>query len=266
MFKNHFNIKRFYKALKFDLKLNTKKYISFVVSLLVGLLLFDLFFIMQNNYKFTENNYQTLFYLAFIISIIIVVGTSFPLLKDKKSTINYLMLPASVFEKFLIQFVIRVLGFMILFVPVFWLNFKLADGIYNLFEWKRHVKIDSFGLFTPFRFKDDIGDYFILFIICSLLSLASFLFAGVAYFKKKVLPKTVISFALFVLFLFVLFIIGTLIFYPEKFHLTNVPVFVNVYKIAEHLYNAQLFVYVIGSVSSLFLLPLAYFKLKEKEI
>lgn len=265
MFQNHFSIKRFYNALKYDLKLNAKKYMSFVASLLVVLLIFDLFFILQEYMAFKEKNYVPVFYLTFILGIVIVVGTSFPLLRDKKSTISYLMLPASLFEKFLIQFVIRILCFMILFVPLFWLDFKLADGIYNLFEWGNHVKIDNFELFTPFKFKG-LEKFHSVAIIFVLFSLATFLFAGSTYFKKKALPKTIFSFALLAAFVFVLFMLATLVFYPGKFDLGRSPVNFNTYKISKNIVNIQLFFYVIGIVPSLFLLPLAYFKLKEKEL
>lgn len=265
MIQNHFNIKRFYNALKFDLNINSKKYISFIISLFLVLLIFDLFFILQEYNRFNLQDYQPLFLLTFIIGLVIVVGTSFPLLRDKKSTINYLMLPASIFEKFLIQFVIRILCFMVLFVPVFWLDFKLADSIYNLFEWKNYVEIASFELFAPFKYKS-ISTIDLIATICGLFSIATFLFAGATYFSKKVLPKTFFSFALFVGLVFVSFVLGTFVFYPEKFHIVNQPVFVEDYKVSKDLYNAQLYCYVIAMVSSLFLLPLSYFKLKEKEL
>jgi len=181
MFQNSFHIKRFSNALQYDLRLNAKKYMSFVASLFVVLLLFDLFFILQSNSSFKEDQYVALFYLTFILGMVIVIGTSFPLLRDKKSAINYLMLPASTFEKFLIQFVIRVLGFVILFMPIFWFDFKLADGMYNLIHWTRLVKIDSFNVLTPFTLTY-LTQLDVFAIVCALFSLATFLFVGTTYF------------------------------------------------------------------------------------
>lgn len=265
MFTNSFNIKRFSNALKYDLKLNAKKYLSFVASFVVVLLLFDLFFIMQSNAWFKEAQYIPLFYFTYILGIVIVVGTSFAPLRDKKSTINYLMLPVSVFEKFLIQFVVRILCFMILFVPLFWLDFKLADGIYHLIYWTGQVEIESFNLLTPFSAKG-METLDLIAVLCALFSLAAFLFAGATYFKKYALFKTIFSFALFTAFVFIAFVIDTAVFYPEKFSIKNKIIHLNNYKVYKDLLYIQLFFYVISIVSSLFLLPLAYFKLKEKEI
>lgn len=266
MLQNHFNIKRFYNALRYDLSINAKTYGLFLLSFLLGLLLFDLFFILERASKFTSTNYTPLFYLTFIIGIVVVVGTSFPQLRNKKSTINYLTFPISTFEKFLLQFGIRIFAFMILFIPLFWLEFKLADIIYNLFEWRNYVKIDSFTLFEPILFDKRLEPLDIFTIIASLFSLAAFLFAGTTYFKKKAFPKTIFSFALFGLFVFLLFVLNTSIFYIDRFSLKDKIVYFNDYKISENLWNIQLFFYAIGIASSLFLLPLAYFKLKEKEI
>ena len=265
MFQNSFHIKRFSNALQYDLRLNAKKYISFVASLFVILLLLNLFFIAQSGRRFNLDQYMTLFYFSFILGLVIVVGTSFPALRDKKSTINYLMIPASVFEKFLIQFVIRILCFMILFVPFFWLDFKVADGIYHLIYWTGQVEIQSFNLLDPIDIKY-LKALDVLAILCALFSLAAFLFVGSVYFKKYALPKTVFSFALFAVFVFVIFVIDTSIFYPEKFSFRKNPIYINDYKLSKNLINIQLFFYVIGFFSSLFLLPMAYFKLKEKEI
>ena len=64
-----------------------------------------------------------------------------------------------------------------------------------------------------------------------------------------------------VLLLFVMF---SHIFYPNQTH--GFDIALKTYRIAKNLNNAQLFVYLIGGLSWLFFLPLAYFKLKEKEV
>ncbi|MFI1744423.1 hypothetical protein [Thalassobellus sediminis] len=267
MFKNHFNIKRFNNTFRHDLKLHAKTYLSFCIGLFLGLIFIDLFFISSSYKNFRVNDYLPLFYFTFFIGLIIVVGTSFPLLRNKKSAISYLMLPASVFEKFLIQFVIRILCFIILFIPLFWLDFKIAGSIYNLFEWRVQTQIDDFVLFEAFKPENGIKTTFdLIAILGGLFTLAAFLFAGATYFKKYALFKTILSFTGILAFVFLLFMVCTMFFFPEKLHSYGGPIFLEDYKLSKNLYNIQLCIYIIGVVSSLFLLPLAYFKLKEKEL
>ena len=261
----HFKLSRFLKAFKYDLAINAKTYLFFVLGLFFGLLFIDLYFISNHYGTFSLNNYQPLFFFTFIISMILVVGSSFPLLRDTKSTANYLMLPISVFEKFLIQFVIRLVVFTILFLPLFWFDFKLADLIYNLFEWRNKTVIENFELlfdaFSELKTKLDLWA-----VLLGMFSFASFLFSGAVYFKKYAVFKTVASFSLIVCAMLLFSSMLTLFFFPKGFNSQNAFIDLNTYKVSEHLYSIQLFFYIIGFVSSLFLIPLAYFKLKEKEL
>ncbi|WP_308991401.1 hypothetical protein QLS71_005130 [Mariniflexile litorale] len=271
MFQNYFNIKRFNNAFRYDIKLYTKTYLSFCIGLFLILICIDLFFIKTNSnssYGFGINQYLPLFYFTFIVGLIIVVGTSFPLLKNKKSAISYLMLPASVFEKFLIQFVIRIVCFVILFIPLFWLNFKIADSFSNLFEWGLKIQVGEFELFEAFKISNN-GFRKAIDLIAALgglFTLAAFLFTGATYFKKYALFKTILSFSATIAFVFLLFMVCTMFFFPEKFDLGRSPVNLEDYRISKHFINIQLYIYIMGIVSSFFLLPLAYFKLKEKEL
>ncbi len=262
----HFNLKRFIKALQYDLTLNAKTYLFFVIGLFFGLLFIDLFAVANTGKEFPLDEYTTLFFFTFIISIVIVVGTSFPLLRDKKSSANYIMLPASVFEKFLIQFIIRVLCFFILFMVLFWIDFKVSKAIYYSIEWSRHTEIGTFSFFDSFRGREFKTTLDVIGFSAWLVTLSSFLFAGATCFKKHALFKTILSFALIIVFAFIISTIFTSIYYPRRLDLFSQPIYIMTYKINENLYNTQFLFYITGMLSSLFLFPLAYFKLKEKEL
>lgn len=266
MFQKYFNFKRFYYTFKYDLMLNLKSYLSFGISLFLGLILIDFLFILNAGWKFDQNIYLPLFYFSFLISSILVIGTSFPLLRNKKSIAHYLILPASTFEKILIQFIIRIGLFIPFFLIVFWLDLKLAGGIYNLFDWPNITQIESFTLLEPFESLPFRNTLDILALVGVILTVATFLFTGATYFKKYALFKTVLSFSILIGSVILLFWGFTMIFYPDFYKTGGTFIYLKPYKISEHMFNIQLFFYVIAIVSSLFLLPLAYFKLKEKQL
>lgn len=266
MAQNHFNIKRFFNAFKYYSILNIKSYLSFIIGLIIGLIFIDIFFIFTFGRKVDHNDYAIIFYFTSIICTVLVVGTSFPLLRNKKSVINYLMLPASLFEKFLIQFISRIVLFIPFFLLLFWLDFKIATAIYNLVAWRNKIQIGSFGMLDPLMDIKLINTLDIVAVICWGFTLITFLFAGASYFKKYALFKTILSFTILLAVVFMICSLFTLFFFPEKFNLSRNPVYISDYRLSKTLWNIQLWVYVIGVLSSLFLLPLAYFKLKEKEI
>ena len=115
----HFSFKRFYEYLKFDILSNLKKYFTFIGVLVIVLLLMDFFTIKSGSgFRETENGirdyffrqvpYQTLYLSSFLIAIILVVGSSFSALRKKESTTSYLLVPASILEKYLVQFFLRI--------------------------------------------------------------------------------------------------------------------------------------------------------------
>ena len=259
----HFNLKRFYKALRYDLALNLKTYLFFVIGLLIGLFFIDLFFINVEYKTFSLRNYQPLFFFTFIGSMIFVTGSSFPLLRRKKSMVNYLMLPVSVFEKFLLQFCIRIIGFIVLFIPLFWFSFILADFIYNLFEWRNHTEVESFTIFFD-AFNGIKTALDVWALVLAIFSLASFFFAGAVYFKKYAVFKTILGFTVLMFLIYLVFVILSYLFLPGIDKDLGIRVYTR--KINKDLFNVQVYFYVLGMLTSLFLMPFAYFKLKEKEL
>ena len=107
----YFNLKRFYNYLKYDLKLNSTTYIYSITGLLIILLCIDFLTLYGANSgnKFNVRYYTPVFWMSFSASTILVAGTGFPSLRTSKKTTNYLMLPASSFEKFLTEFTIRII-------------------------------------------------------------------------------------------------------------------------------------------------------------
>jgi hypothetical protein len=191
------------------------------------------------------------------------MGTSFPALRNKKEASHYFLLPASIFEKFLIQFLIRIVAFSTFFYLIFWLEFKFTAAIYQSIEWRKTITIESFDLFAPFTDLNRTLD--LLAVLFGMFSIASFLLMGAAYFKKYALFKTILTFGVFAGVFFLTMVLFSHIFYAEKMR-SFLSIELDTYRISENLYNTQMFFYIPAIAASLFFLPTAYFKLKEKEI
>ena len=133
---------------------------------------------------------------------VLYAGHSFPAFRSKESTINYLMVPASVPEKFVFEFINRIFITILILPLLYWATFHLQGYIFSIF---------ADGIFQPIglQYLVKIGewnpDY--PFLIYSLLSAAILLalvlaFTGAAIFNKQPLVKSLFAVAVIVMFFF----------------------------------------------------------------
>jgi len=261
----YFSPQRFINYFKYDLRLNVKTYLFFCVGIAIILFCANFFALNQTSTSrgFLKRDYQPLFFVTFTLCSIVAIGTSFPSLRNKKDSSHYLLLPASVFEKFLTQFLIRIVVFTAFFYILFWLEFKFTTAIYQSIEWKNTLTVKSFDLATPF--SDLTRTLDLLAVLFGIFSIATFLLMGAAYFKKYALFKTILAFGLLIGLFFLTMVVGSHMFYPEKTQ-EFFSIKIDTYKISENLHNVQMYIYIVVTAASLFFLPITYFKLKEKQV
>jgi len=258
-----FDIKRCYNVLRFDLIMNSKKLLYGSIAIVLYMFFIDLYTLSFGVQEFRIGDYAGLNMFMFSTLLFLLVGTSFPMLRNKRSSVVFLMIPASVFEKILVQFLLRIVAFSVLYIPLFWLVFKGAVLFYGLFEWPHELRIYSFGLFDMFFISR--VPWLILLIFCiAFFAFAAFLFAGSVYFKKYAVFKSVIALIGFVGSVSLFSIILSYLFVPSLVHLYGFNVYSR--SINQHFSNFGLYVFIILVLSSLFLLPYAYYCLKEKEV
>ena len=262
LLQKHFKPKRFINYFKYDLASNYKLYTFFSIGLFIALLFFQFFRLALAKGTFNLNDYTLIFYLAIVPGIISVIGSSFPAFRNQPETTNYLMLPAAPFEKFLVQFIIRGLLFPCLFIMLFWIEFKLAKYLHSLFDWSHVIEIHDFKLFDFLAQVENQIDKIVL--ILTFFSVAMFFFAGATFFKKYTVFKTLITFAFLLGAVFLFSVTLSHIFYPDI--TKGFEIEIERYNLIGNLGNTQVFVYSIGSLSGLFLLALAYYNLKCKEV
>ena len=261
----YFSMGRFARLLRNDLLINQKTYLFTLVGLLIAV--YALRFINMRNSN--TSNIQNDLYLPnitfYLLGIGALIGTAFPALKNQIKTSNYLLSPGSTFEKFMVQFVIRIALFVTLALLIFWCATNLA---------KVSLIPDPKSGFDPskipyFHFSDlyakaDLTSIDKFAIVLSIFSAACVLFAGSVFFNRFALVKTLIASAIIVGAVVCSFVLFSHIFYPEV--VTGFNIHFKEYKVTEDLSNFELAFYLLGSLSWLFFLPLAYFKLKEKDV
>lgn len=260
-----FSASRFNKCLQYDLRLHGKTYLFFAIGLAIVLFAIDFFTLATASQRvdFKESYYIPIFTFLLVISSILSSGTSFPAFRSSNNSINYLLLPASNLEKFLVQFIIRILVLASVFLLLYWLIFKMAYGFYIHFTWKRQLVLPSFGLLSPF---DSIKNTSLNFAALALfvLNINLFAFAGSIYFKSYALFKSILISALFIGGILLLIVVCSHLFFSEY-----TQDFFDAYSVRHDIYgidNNLLYLIVLQTGVSLFLIPLAYFKLKEKTV
>jgi len=158
-----FNIKRFGQLLSYDLKINYKQYliavgICFIVSFVLTYIIF-----IDSVYDFDFRQYGVPFVMSFFL-FVVFAGLSFPAFSSKKNTITYLTLPASTFEKYTAEFIIRIIFGGILFLVIFWLAANCAAKanvfLYNLVHDSNYsIKYFSYSPIVNRLLNPDLSDY-----------------------------------------------------------------------------------------------------------
>ena len=258
----YFNFKRFYRLLSCDLRMNGKRYLSFLAG---GMVIFYLILVinMEDAYShFGQSSYIT----SFIISLFglgLFVGSAFPELSSKAKTGNYLLLPASTFEKTASQFLICFVFGSIFFLLIFWVDTYLAKWTVLQMEsvQRRGVTIADFhyhGLFDEMlTFLEK------LLIVMMVISTGLFMFAARLFFKRFALVKSVITLIAAIFLLTCFMVMFSHIFYPET---KGFDMRLPTYFITPGVRNIDFLGYILILPLWAFFLPLAYYKLKEKQV
>ena len=258
----YFSLGRFSRLFRNDLMINQKTYLFTLIGMSLAIYALT-YFLMITTKHFSDSQYTGLF-MFYLMGMGVFIGSAFPALSDQIKTSNYLLAPGSVFEKFIVQFVIRMVIFIPLALAIFWVATHLAKAslVPDLsigFDPAEQIQDFHYG-----NLFNNINNLDRFIIILSAFSITSILFAGSAYFKRFSLVKTLIVTGIMVGAVILSFVLFSHIFYPIETH--GFEMKLKTYKISEDLFNVQLAAYLLGGLSWLFFLPLAYFKLKEKEV
>ncbi len=192
---------------------------------------------------------------------ILYIGYSFPALRNKESSISYLIMPASAFEKLLFEFFNRVVLSLVALPFLFWIAFNVHGIVFEL------GAKDEFNIITPSDLLamdipplDEIFWVIPLILSCSFLALV-LPFTGAAMFSKQPLIKTMFSVAIILMIYF-----GIVYIVMEPLGLGNYEVNGDLFLLPEGENGALRFFSILTSIGVIVMLVVAYLKLKEKEV
>jgi len=199
MSNNTFSQKRFTMLFKQHF-IHNAQFLLFSVGAYVGVV-FIVLSIVQVANRLQPHDLQFFqgFLMAFVpIFAILYVGHAFPAFRSKESTIHYLMIPASVLEKFLFELISRI-GLVLIILPVlFWCTFNLQGYIFAIFTTDTFESIGlqhTVLLDVPEKYRALLY----ALITGGALFALSLAFAGSAMFDKQPLVKTLFALAVIVM-------------------------------------------------------------------
>ncbi len=249
-----FNFSRFIRYARYQVSMNRKSILLTIGGASVALFLLLLFFMLTTRH-WQQHHWIPLFLISAAIGGLLFIGNSFGFLRKKESSLNTLMLPVSVQEKFIYEYTSKVILYTALF-PILFYFISIPALTVAQFIKPNHIYV-SFSfvpIFNPadkFLFK--VAAYIYLFT-------SSLVFVGASVFKKYPLVKTLI-------FVGAIILIGFSYFYLafEIFKIQNGMGYV-VQKLIDSDDTGLIWLYWILSISASTALAYGFFKLKEKEV
>lgn len=259
---NSFSINRMFLLYRQAFIENKRDLLIYLGGLCGGLLLFMAFFItsttngFRNNVRWDQSDYLASFILIFAGVGILYNSMAFPGFRSKERNLTYLMLPVSSLEKFVFEFVNKVVLYVLIFPLLFWLIVNLLGlGLHSFYPLFENYYFDLTLVINRLN-----GWERSLAISVGLLML-TVPFTGASHFQKKALIKTLFTLAVtvgtFGLLAYLLF---------KGLDLGNYTPVNNRITFIDSQDEVIMYLCLTAIATNLILLTVSYFKLKEKEV
>jgi len=260
---NHFSSHRFLLLCRQSLIINKKLIAISLIGAAGTLFLALLFFESINNFQSWSNYASMIFFLFCYVSLGgIYTSQSFPAFRSKEKSLVYLLLPASAFEKYIFEFLTRIV-ILILFLPAFyWLvaNFEgviVHHYVPRLINYEFSFKDGFNQIITNWKLSGWNISAIIQF--CLFVYLATF--TGACHFTKSPRMKTLFTLSV---------IAGGYIllgyFLSWVFDLKHYAMFSKSIFFLRSKEDIYIFLSIVGIVVNLSLIAISWFRFKEKEV
>ncbi len=257
-----FSISRFglliRKHLIEEYKLQLMSLLAFMGGLFV---IFFLIHVFNGMTALSHDFIGNLYIVIFIVASSLYGGASYSSFRSKEQTMSYLLIPSTRLEKFIFEYVIRVLLFIVLTPIMYWLvaNLELAfvSALYEKLDYTyQSIRLlpDLRSLHLPVHGIDLMSLIILIFF--------NIAFLGATHFMKHPMIKTLFSVAILWMFFVALIMFSAYLFDISRyspiqdFQLTLMPTE----------FNWRQFFLRSLTVINLILIPICYLKLKEKEV
>jgi hypothetical protein len=260
---NIFSFKRFLMLFRQGFRFN-KKMIAVTVVGFIGIV-FLILLLMQMSRDFnnwSNRNSMGVFIMLFFTLGIIYTSNSFPSFRSSGKTISYLMLPASASEKYLFEFLTRIVGFVLLMPVFFWLAANIEGVVIHLFiPGLEEYKFSFAKAWQKFHGGGGKTGWDIMAIVQSCLFVFVAAFTGASHFSKSPLLKSVFTFSLLFGGFFLFGYLAWKGLNLDEYHLQNNQRILFLKK-----GNETMCVSLAILGINLSLLAISWFRLKEKEV
>ena len=256
---NLFSLPRFLMLFRKHMLEKSKEYLLSTLTLTIIITALLSFIAYKDSSGLREDMQGVAFVISIILSGIIFTSKIFSDLGNKKKSTNYLMLPASHLEKYLVNWSLSYIFFQVVFIVVFY----LATFIVLSF------RINEIGNSNRvFNILDTQNNIYLIFLV--YLAVHSFMFFGSIKYRKNHFIKTIfLLFSFASLFSLFNWILSSLIISPKiltSFPLTSLRFIEDgKYYNITHASNTVIAVSLTIIVSALLWLS-AFYRLKEKEV
>ena len=255
-----FSPSRFVKYSAYQYRMRSKILLLAVVGAFIALFFLISFIFMTNNFRWNGRSWPPLFFLTGAVAAILYIGNSFPYFRKKDTTVSMIMLPASVLEKFVYEYIVRVIFFTLFFPMLFYFAAHLTVSIVHFIFPAKEIPSFSFDfVFNELHRESDRLLFF--YVLPALYILISLLFVtGAVIARRFPLIKTLV-----IVGVFVLSVTGYFYLIFEDRNLDD-----GIEYIAKRIWETQesaIWTFIVLIYCTIITtLTYAYFKLKEKEV
>lgn len=203
------------------------------------------------------------FVSVFCVTGILYTGTAFPGLRSREKAHQYLMIPASSFEKFLLEIVLRIVLFLLVVPLLYWVVYNLEGNVVRLFDPEFSFERLSDYPVVPRNVEvKNLETLFFSFLIGLTSVILLIPFTGATTFVKMPFLKTLFAVAIIFFFnLFVVVVVFQRILEFRQYYATSNGGILS-------FNQGQMFRFLVAcfAVTTAGLLAASYLKIKEKEV
>jgi hypothetical protein len=267
---NFFAFRRWQFYLQKHFTDNFRFYAMALLSLFGLMTVIPVLVVLTGNEFQSLRNFIPFYYFGLFLGGLLFTSRFFNELGNKEKGVDFLMIPASQFEKFITIFLVSTIGFLLFYHLSVYTSYKIIDSV-RFTKYGSHIENDYEFLSTP---KEKIYIYY------SYIVLQSMFLLGATYYHKYSFIKTVLSIFVFLLALCIINCLLVICFFGTEhgFWKISTPfVMVNkqepidtqswhtiTYLIPEWLQKIYLFA--VKFLLAPIIWTIAYFRLKDKEI
>lgn len=197
---NTFSFKRLELLFRQSFIIN-KKLIGISLAGIAGTMFFVLIILQSmNSFRNWDQKDSMLTFLFLFFSLgSIYAGLSFPAFRTKDKSISYLMLPASSSEKYIFEFLTRILAFFIIIPLIFWVVANIEGTIVHHYKAAlADYKFSFQQAWAAFTNNTPIKSWNKLAIIQGGLFVFLAAFTGACHFSKSPLIKTIFTISIII--------------------------------------------------------------------